>query len=479
MPEHEKKEIILAKKENSYHLILINLIDSLSNNEEKLRKQFLSNLSESILKLTLTDDLQISGMIHGLIINFMQSFKSIINYFNDFVEFFNQTRTENQPQTVSLIYFISTVLKIVNYFLFSNIPSGSTLTIEGDLHFQICNIIFFWIQNMKENKSNKNDNILFLLVKALKNINFLIILKIIYLGILKFLLEKKEINEKNYDEIFDHILQINPNFFKIDTLINENGNNPIFSGFRIVFKEDASKSYNFDANNINYFIEILFKLIKKVEKKINKYGRFSEEEFLERRNNLLFFEFKYKYGKINNLVNEKPELFSNQMMSEVNNNIVDEYLKYYKIHFQEFKLSFYRQDLFENFEKCGTYYDEFKKKLDEINLLRFLYILSSQNKTLEASIILQYLKKVDYDLAYKLLKRNLEYHNVDKLEYIWKIPYYELLSNSYYNINKQDHLNEVFNLMKRISNHQFFKKHPLRKIFKILNLFKFIENLSI
>ena len=39
-------------------------------------------------------------------------------------------------------------------------------------------------------------------------------------------------------------------------------------------------------------------------------------------------------------------------------------------------------------------------------------------------------------------------------------------------------VNKINALIKRISNHQYFKGHPIRKNFKILNFFNFLDFLN-
>jgi hypothetical protein len=468
LSENALRDYNITKKENFYHEILLTLIESVYNNEIKLAKKFLSSLSGNIITYTLTDDLQINGMIHGLIINFTQSFKHVKIYFDDFVEFFKQATNNNQKETVNLIYFLSLYLNIVNTILFSE-NKPKTVKIEGDLHLNLFNMIFFWLGNMQENITDTNDNILFILIETVKNSNFLIILKIIYSEVLSFLYEKRGL-VKSEEDIFDSICAINPIFYKLETIMYENKTNPVFSNLQIIFKPEFQKKYDFTALQINYFEDVLLKLLKKIEKKIRTFGKFTELQIIERRNNILFFEFvKRKNSQIN--------LISNSQFS--NNEIVIEYIKYYKIIFEDFKLKFYKEDMFIELTSINSYYSEFKSKLDEVILLRFVYILSSLNKSIEASIILQYKSKLDYDLVYKLLNKNLELHNSESLQYIWKITYFEYLANIYYTLNRIDDLSIVTNLIKRTSNHQFFKGHALRKLFKILNFFKFIENLNI
>lgn len=457
LSDAEKREMKIAEKENSYHSILLSLIEAVYQKEEKLNNRFLTNLSTMILKITLTEDLQISGMIHGLIINFTQSFTSIVNYFNDFVEFFQKT-SNNIVDQVNQIYAINYCLNTINSILYQEHPNNS-FVLEGQAHYNLFNILFYWLTSLKEGKSTKYNNILFILIRVIKNSDFLKIMKIIYLAILKFVFEKRSLSKNSTDEVFDQIYLTNPHFFKLENIINENKTLKKFSNLNIIFKEDNRNVYNFDANNLDHFEVSLIKLINKCENKIIKYSSYTEKEIQTRRVNLLFLEHK-----IHKIPNEK---------------IIREYAKYFQLYFHEFRVNYFKSDFIEDFpsKEIEKLYNEFKRLLDETILYKFIYILSSLGLSIEGAVLLQYTKKIDYDLAYKLIKHNSEFHKIDKLEYIWKIAFFELLANLYYLNNKFDHVDTVKDLIRRTSNHQYFKGHPLRKHFKILNFFKFIDNI--
>ena len=138
----------------------------------------------------------------------------------------------------------------------------------------------------------------------------------------------------------------------------------------------------------------------------------------------------------------------------------------------------------ENITVCTKLYEEFskeiKKESNQYILLQFIYLLTCGQRYFEASIFLQYKDKMDYCLAYKLLELSLNNSssiNFELFQYIWKPVYFEYLSNFYFKKKNEEAVNKIKSLLRRISNHQFFKKHPLRKHFKIINFFKLIDNL--
>lgn len=453
--ENDKKEYILASKEINYYTILLSLIESIYKREEKLKTNFLKNLSATILQYTLTDDLEISAMIHGLIINFTQSFKRIISYFNDFVEFFLKTSNSNIGK-VNQISTINYIIQTINIIINRDISQNVAIIIEGTNHFNLFDMILFWLNSFLEGNTSKRENILFVLIKTIKNASFLSVLKIIYLAIFKFLIDKSEILKNTNDVISESISFINPNTFKIECLYLES-KEKVLENLNLQCKED-NKVYNFTAENLYKLQSLIFRLINKCEKKIVLFSKFSEDEFLQRRINLTFFNNRYI------TLNESE--------------IITEYVRYYKCWFEDIKVKFFQLDLIQNLSNVNSLYQEFKERMDETNLMRFCFLLYKTGKILEACILLQYSKKLDYDLAFNLLKKDYMNFTTNNLEYIFKITFFELLAHLYYENGKNEHLKVIKSMILRTSNHQIFKKHALRKHFKIINFIKFIENLQ-
>ena len=458
----EENELQNANKEVSFHYILLKLMELMFKGDDKLPKNFLSNLSQTILKYTITDNLRISGLIHGIILNFPSNFKLIYTYFTDFVDFFNKTNVKNKEETVNIIIFISHILSVLNLAIKGE---GKDILISDELHFNLINIFLYWAGKTEEQISRR-DNIAHILVNTLKINDYLHILKIIFIGVLKFILDKKHLTMGNSNEIYDCLYASNPSLFKIDKLIKEeisSCKSEKLSQLTITFKENLKKSYSFDALLIPTYLQNLFKLLSKVENKIEQYDHsFSECDRLIRRININFFD-----------------VIENQFIPEKATNLINDFIKMYNFKFSEFKSKYFTLDLINNISLCNEMYDEFKTYLDQNLLLKFVYVLSLKQNFLEAALILQYMKNIDYDLVYKLLKNSLESTtiNFNKFAFIWKSVYFEYLSNFFYMKRNEDALRTIKDLIKRTSNHQFFKKHPLRKHFKIINFFKILDNI--
>ena len=138
-------------------------------------------------------------------------------------------------------------------------------------------------------------------------------------------------------------------------------------------------------------------------------------------------------------------------------------------------------DLMNDSIKLKKNYEMFKLSLDQDVLYQLIICFIKEKKFLESIILIQYSKKFDKNLVYKLLKNMCEkndFINFDNLKYIWKITIFEYLSNFYYKMNNIEAINKINALIKRISNHQYFKGHSIRKNFKILNFFNFLDYLN-
>ena len=71
-----------------------------------------------------------------------------------------------------------------------------------------------------------------------------------------------------------------------------------------------------------------------------------------------------------------------------------------------------------------------------------------------------------------------DFINLENLKFIWKISLFEYLANYYSQNNNYEAINKINALIKRISNHQYFKGHSIRKHFKIMNFFNFLDYLN-
>lgn len=479
--KNQEIELLKANKEIIYYLELLKLIEIMRDNEQRLPRKFLKKLSNTILKYTLTDNLTISGLLHTLMLNF-NNMKAMYNYFNDYVEFFQtpNNSSQNKTETINQIFFISRFVTILN--LYVNDPNKSDkIIIEKDLHINLMNIFFFWLEQKNNNyyspKYEKDVNITYIMIDALKIKDYLQILKIVYLGVLKFIIDKKHFTGdtiNNNNDIYVYLYEKNTKIFKINNLINEERNYLSLPNKEIIFQESNSKnkSYQFNSLQINGFICELFQLLIKLEDNIIKNNnKLKENDILFRKNSLNFFDIienDFSLGDKNQKINQ----------------VINDYLNLFKLNFENFKQKYFQYDIMENITVCTKLYEEFskeiKKESNQYILLQFIYLLTCGQRYFEASIFLQYKDKMDYCLAYKLLELSLNNSssiNFDLFQYIWKPVYFEYLSNFYFKKKNEEAVNKIKSLLRRISNHQFFKKHPLRKHFKIINFFKLIDNL--
>lgn len=490
LPESDQKVFQSAEKDIAYYHHLITLIDLIYKKEDKLPKKLLTNLSKTILEKTLTNDLEISGLIHGIIINYNKSSARVSGYFSDFVEFFQKSMQADMQEKVNQITLFHIILKIIN-LAFDKNQENKAILIEGELHSQLLNLIFYWLKYLKDDKLIKKQNVLYLLIKTLKNCEYLKLLKIIFFGAFKFLLEKKLISKSNLlsNEIYDKINQSYNNYLTVDLIVNENleSDNSNLKNKTIFFKDDSKSTYsNFKIEDADYYEEKLFELIKKCEKKIIKFSNFSLKEKSQRKINLIFFENFTRLLSELNISSLNTKQINEVVINENNkkklsfNDILKEYAKYFQICFSVFKLKYYNYDMFQdsNLNLVDELYNEFKSLINQDLLLKLIYLLYLKGRNLDACVLFQYIKDADYDIIYKLLQKSPENHSLHKLEFIWKIPYFEILANTYFKLRKTDMIEGLKNLMRKTSNHQMFKDHPLRKHYKIINFFNYLDYLD-
>ena len=509
------------KKEISYHSILFQIIESLINKSTELPESFIINLSNIIQQNNFTDDISLSGMIHSSLINFESSYKIIYKYFNDFVEFLNEIKSENNnKEIINQIVFIARIMSVIYIILDSKSKINSLgekeiiINIEKELHVNIINIFLFWLENDKEKnelKYDKNLNIIYILIETMKKVEYLKIYKIIVLAVLEFLINNKNIKNKNnskdnnksilINNINDYIKQLKPKIFKLSTLSEEelkynkkeiNSENLYFS-IKVNFIETKEKEKD---NNIlkqielnyDFYINKLFELIELIEDQIKQYEYESHTQIpVEQNSNCQNFSMSI----YPNILIKKDFLYSFYKMIETTNidkkeigNIllIKKGIDYINNDLAIVKFNYMKNDLLNNSNyDINKIYELFKKNINQEILSKIILTLIKNNLILESIVLVQYSKSFNQNLEYALIRAFYDSEkeiNNECCKYIWKINYFEYLANIFNKNNDRENLEKVKIIIKKIGNHRFYKEDPLRKHFKIVNFFNFLEYIN-
>ena len=509
------------KKEISYHSILFQIIESLINKSTELPESFIINLSNIIQQNNFTDDISLSGMIHSSLINFESSYKIIYKYFNDFVEFLNEIKSENNnKEIINQIVFIARIMSVIYIILDSKSKINSLgekeiiINIEKELHVNIINIFLFWLENDKEKnelKYDKNLNIIYILIETMKKVEYLKIYKIIVLAVLEYLINNKNIKNKNnskdnnksilINNINDYIKQLKPKIFKLSTLSEEelkynkkeiNSENLYFS-IKVNFIETKEKEKD---NNIlkqielnyDFYINKLFELIELIEDQIKQYEYESHTQMsVEQNSNCQNFSMSI----YPNILIKKDFLYSFYKMIETTNidkkeigNIllIKKGIDYINNDLAIVKFNYMKNDLLNNSNyDINKIYELFKKNINQEILSKIILTLIKNNLILESIVLVQYSKSFNQNLEYALIRAFYDSEkeiNNECCKYIWKINYFEYLANTFNKNNDRENLEKVKIIIKKIGNHRFYKEDPLRKHFKIVNFFNFLEYIN-
>ena len=497
---------------------LLNLINKVNNNKEKLDKSFLGELSKFIADKNLTDNLRLSGLLHCYIINFNQNIKKTCLYFSRFVEYFAEKNNIYKDETINQIIFLDKITKIIYEVVEAKnklsppLVKDSTIDFNKELHLSLINIFLFWlspkddnefddnkkssaslIQNKKQKRKHlkflPSNNILYLLIESLQNWEFLKIVKTIYIIILKFLIDFK--NLKNIDfnsDLIENIYFTRAKIFKASNIFNN-----IISGLKVKVDEytyyvnitldfneqEINDEYNIKEENINLYIKTLFNLIYNIEQKIqNLQPKIQTQEDIKKNITDLIitkknkFLFSFFYLKEVNIVKNNTKEIKRALINGID---------YLNFALNNYKLDHIKLDLMCDGIKHKKNYELFKSLIDQDILYQIIICFIKEKKFLESIILIQYSKKFDKILAFKLLKNMFEkkdFINLENLKFIWKINIFEYLANYFYKNNNYEAINKINALIKRISNHQYFKGHLIRKNFKILNFFNFLDYLT-
>ena len=509
------------KKEINYHTILFQIIESLINKNAELPKNFIINLSNIIQQSTFTDDLSLSGMLHSSLINFEYDYKIIYKYFNDFVEFLNEIKTEkNNKEIINQIIFIARIMSVIYIILDSKSKINSLgekeiiINIEKELHVNIINIFLFWLEKDKEKDELKYDkylNIIYILIETLKKVEYLKIYKIIVLAVLEYLINNKNIKFKSnskdnnksilINNINDYIKQLRPKIFKLSTLSEEelkynkkeiNSENLYFS-IKVNFIETKEKEKDNNIlkqidTNFDFYINKLFEIIELIEDQIKQY---EYETHIQMRsggnlklencaistypNFLIKKDFLYSFYKIIEGTNLQKKKIANILLIKkgidyINNDLAIVKFKYMK------------NDLLNNSNyDINKIYELFKKNINQEILSKLILTLIKNNLILESIVLVQYSKSFNQNLEYSLIRAFYDSEkeiNNECCKFIWKINYFEYLANIFNKNNDRENLEKVKIIIKKIGNHRFYKENPLRKHFKIINFFNFLEYIN-
>ena len=510
------------KKEILYHSILLQILDSMINNNNKLPQDFITNLSDFIVKNTFTDNLSISGLIHSSIINFESEYKIIYRYFNKFVEFFRGTNSPYNKEIINQSIFIARIISVFFIILDSKAKINSLgekeiiVNIEKDLHVNIINIFLFWLEKLNKNDENNKElkyppsiNIIFILIETLKILDFLKIYKIIVLGVLEFLIDKKHI-KNNLDEINnkgnksyninEYIKQIKPKIFNINCLSEEElkqnkkiiNNENLYYSIKVNFVEAKGKDKYILKNNenyINFYINKLFEIIELIENKIKEYENKNYGDIVLEQQNINSKE-NIKFSKFSKLSEKKDFLYSfykifdydNYAENKISNIIlIQKGINYIISSMNEIRINYMKVDINNNSDQINVIYELFKNNLNQDVLSQLIICLIKNKLYLESIALIQYSKSFNNTLEYKLIKAFYEEKKSiedECLRYIWKITYFEYLANILKKNDDKQNLEKVKKIIKKIGNHRFFKEHPIRKHLKIINFFNFLDYLN-
>ena len=505
------------KKEISYHLILFQILESLKENKKELPKLFIINLSNTIQQNTFTDSLSLSGMIHSSMINFESDYKMVYKYFNDFVEFFHEINTSNK-EIINQIIFIARIMSVIYIIQDSKSKINSLgekeiiINIEKELHTNIINIFLFWLEkdkNKNELKYIKYINIIYILINTLKIVDYLKIYKIIVLAVLEFLLNKKisknksslnKIKENNkiilFNNINDYIKKLKPKIFKVNSLSEEelkynkkeiNSQNLYFS-IRVNFieeKDNNNKIISQNDTNFEFYINKLFEIIELIEEKIKQYEYKEFEIALENSENnfdmsiypkiFIKKDFLYSFYKILDNENMEKNKISNILL-------IKEGIDYINDDLSKIKFIYMKNDLINNYNyDINNLYELFKKSINQEILSKLILSLINNNLILESIVFVQYSKYFNQNFEYALIRAFYDSKkdiNNDCCKYIWKTTYFEYLANISNKNNDRENLEKIKIIIKKIGNHRFFKDNPLRKHYKIINFFNFLEYIN-
>jgi hypothetical protein len=412
---------------------------------------------------------------------------------------------------MSVIYIIQDSKSKINSFGEKEI----IINIEKELYTDIINIFLFWLEkdkNKNELKYSKYINIIYILIKTLKIVEYLKIYKIVALAVLEFLISKRSSKNKSnlnklkennrvilFNNFNDYIKKLKPKIFKVNSLSEEelkynkkeiNYQNLYFS-IRVNFIEakenNNSKIIGQNDTNFEFYINKLFEIVELIEEKIKlyEYKKFEKIIKLENSennydisiypNNSIKKDFLYSFYKILESENMDKEKILNILL-------IKEGVDYIKNDLSKVKYIYLKNDLINNSNyDINNLYELFKKNINQEILSKLILSLIKNNLILESIVFVQYSKYFNQNFEYALIRAFYDSKkdiNNDCCKFIWKATYFEYLANISNKNNDRENLEKIKIIIKKIGNHRFFKDNPLRKHYKIINFFNFLEYIN-
>lgn len=505
----DNNDIQYIKKEITYYAKFFDIAENIIKNESKLKKNYFVDFSNYMAENSLTDNLRLSGLIHCYMINFEQNSKTLKKYLEGCIDFIKNENKIYGIEVINQIQFILIIFKIFYSFSESkdkwSFDKENKISITEELSIQMVSLFVYWLNyddsSIEENKKGKRknlkfnttENIIFIMIESLKNIEHLKILKIIICKVIFFLVYTKHLNENEQtNELFDYIYQTNPKLFMIDKYFD-----CIMKNIKMKVNDDSylinlkfdfmglenKNEYSYNIDLLNFYITNLFQALKILNNKIHKYESLQKNNYYTELNQNLI---DYYTSEITNIKKEKFYIsFFYMYEADVSDKEVKEAIingiNYLQHSIKDFKIEYMKNDLMNDNTKAKKLYPTFKSKIKQEILYQLILCFVKYKKNLEALILMQYIKNFDTDFAYKLLQNirdKKEFINIDSLKYIWKIVIFEYLGYYFNKIMNTEALSKIKNLIGRASNHQYFKGHPLRKNFKIVNFFNFLDYLN-
>ena len=368
-----------------------------------LPKGFLKQLSNMIVKISLTENLQLSSLIHISLLHFDDTQK-ISTYLNDFSEYFKSLKTAASVSVKQQIAFVQALF-----------PAKEGLAVNMDV---LIASAFHFFERLSNFEIPKSSTVTRVLIEAKVNAVFLIAVKQALSQILRQLVDSCY-NQGSENELVEYILMVRPDILK-------------------VCKERRSEiklSFTAIRNETALVIDEIIDQIHAINDQL------SEKRDLD----LLFFRRKVDF----------PIALLEERLVAIGN-------------FKDKWMASTDKELL---------YTEFKTLFNDVEILRMSLKIAEKGKIVESLAVLQYVKNIDYGLATKIAKQEVERHNERAWSYIWKISLLEILAYVYGELKREEQLKQITFMMRKVSSHQLLKKNKLRKHFKVVNFFNLVDEL--
>lgn len=469
MTTNNDKTQKLEKEISTISLIQYMINSNFSTNNDERLKTILKELSNIIVYYHHTMDKEIFLLVQILLFNYINNIEQVNKYYNDYITFISKN-LENKEENYSEFLLIK---EFTNYIINYKMKREITIPNEKFLIY-LDNII-----------AQQNWYFLYSMAKCFKYFDIFILCQICLINYAYYF--SNAYMERFSLKCLSNLILKYKNFLS-------NSNKDLFK-IEINFKNKPNVLLSSHLNNVNDIFLILTNLVKLIllfEDNIEKYI-FVNESIMIQNNPTTNSNMIKRKMFLNDLLNQiiifkaemtkgLPFVFGNNLIkcsSSIEDYCISLCKSHLRINYNERKNSFITDDYFFTYP-TKLNFKMFNSHLKSDESISYLVKkLITKGNLIDALFLLQYIYKSQnnsFNHIFKQIKKITLINSLDinLIKNYFDISVIEIFECMIQKSNDYENKVKIVEINKRISCYQYFKNHPYKNLFKILNFYKYL-----